>query len=93
MSIGDHIVEGAIVGFIEEELADEEKEEQEASESCEPVDLDKDFERQETGDAADGHGERPKGAVSLKKKKYKLPKFEQWVKDVISGKKDVTDEL
>jgi hypothetical protein len=39
--------------------------------------------------------ERPEGAVSLKarKKESKLPKFEQWVRDVITGKKTLDDEL
>ena len=39
--------------------------------------------------------ERPPGAVSLKarKKESNLPPFEQWVKDVITGKKTLDDEL
>lgn len=35
--------------------------------------------------------ERPDGAISLKaEKKSKLPKFEQHVRDVISGKKEIS---
>lgn len=38
--------------------------------------------------------ERPDGAISLRTRiKSKLPKFEQWVRDVISGRKDLDDEL
>lgn len=105
----DHVVEGAAIGFIEEELADERKEEEEITESCKPIDLDADFSKQENKDVkeeqeeivdakarkAGGVGdERPAGAVSLRAgKKSKLPKFEQWIKDIISGKKELDDEL
>jgi len=39
-------------------------------------------------------GERPEGAVSLKaKKESNLPPFEKWVRDIITGKKDLDDDL
>jgi len=65
------------------------------------VDPDEGFGEEDDGGDAESSGmrasikgERPKGAVSLKdKKESNLPPFETWVRDIITGKKDLDDDL
>ncbi len=79
----DHLAEvavgAAIFGMAEEHGADE----------AERKDLKK------KGMKAKIEGERPEGAISLKdkKKKKNSDPFEQWVDDVIEGRKTLDDEL
>lgn len=97
---GDVDVDDAAVGFgigeeIGRENAEEEEKARKASKDSFEIDPDEGFNIEEKDvEIRPGENERPEGAISLKARvKSGLPKFEQWVRDVISGKKTLDDEL